>query len=77
MRIGSTAQFSEALKKLEGEVKPLVKKLSPCPRDLKRTTVERLFRDEGFVLDWCAFRLVRIFSVFLEYNVTAPSWCGM
>jgi len=77
LRIGSRAQFSPALLKLEDEVKPLGKKLSPCPRDLKRTTVERLFRDEGFVLDWCAFRLVRTFSGLLEYNVTAPFCSGM
>jgi len=75
LRIGSRAQFSSALLKLEDEVKPLGKKLSPCPRDLKRTTVERLFRDKGFVLDWCAFRLVRTFSGLLEYN--APFCSGM
>ena len=58
MKIGSKAKFSTALIELQDEVKPLWK-LGSCPRDFKRTTVERLFRDEGFALDWCAFRLVR------------------
>ncbi|KAJ4432976.1 hypothetical protein ANN_15233 [Periplaneta americana] len=57
LRIGSRAQFSAALQKLQDEVKPLWK-LGTCPRDFKRTTVERSFREEGFVLDWCAFRLI-------------------
>lgn len=73
LRIGSRAQFSPALLKLEDEVKPLGKKLSPCPRDLKRTTVERLFRDEGFVLDWCAFRLVEASSSSLYQHSPAGS----
>ncbi|KAJ9585970.1 hypothetical protein L9F63_020384, partial [Diploptera punctata] len=57
IRIGSKAEFSTALIELQEEVKPLWK-LGSCPRDFKRTTVERFFRDEGFALDWCAFRLI-------------------
>ncbi|PSN56245.1 hypothetical protein C0J52_00373 [Blattella germanica] len=57
VRIGSKAQFSSGLIELQDEVKPLWK-LGSCPRDFKRTTVERFFRDEGFALDWCAFRLI-------------------
>ncbi|KAF5273769.1 hypothetical protein FQA39_LY00884 [Lamprigera yunnana] len=57
LRLGSKAQLSSELIKLQKEVKPLWKHTS-CPRDFKRTTVERFFRDSGFALDWCAFRLV-------------------
>lgn len=57
IRIGSTARLSNELIELQEEVRPLWK-LFPCPRDLKRTTVERLFRENGFALDWCAFRLL-------------------
>lgn len=70
LRIGSRAQFSVALAKLQDEVKPLWKRGS-CPRDFKRTTVERLFRDEGFVLDWCAFRLVEASSSSLHQHFPA------
>nr|CAD7199146.1 unnamed protein product [Timema douglasi] len=57
MRIGSQATFSSLLIDLQEEVKPLWK-LNTCPRNFKRTTVEWLFRDAGFALDWCTFRLV-------------------
>lgn len=57
IRIGSRAHLSPELIKLQKEVKPLWKHTS-CPRDFKRTTVERTFRDAGFALDWCVFRLV-------------------
>ncbi|XP_069699412.1 alpha-sarcoglycan isoform X3 [Periplaneta americana] len=68
LRIGSRAQFSAALQKLQDEVKPLWK-LGTCPRDFKRTTVERSFREEGFVLDWCAFRLVEASSSSLHQHL--------
>ncbi|KDR16217.1 epsilon-sarcoglycan isoform X2 [Zootermopsis nevadensis] len=67
LRIGSTAEFSTALVKLQDEVKPLWR-LNSCPRDFKRTTEERLFRDKGFVLDWCAFRLVEASSSSLHQH---------
>ncbi|KAK5644790.1 hypothetical protein RI129_006090 [Pyrocoelia pectoralis] len=57
VRIGSRAHLSTELIKLQKEVKPLWRHTS-CPRDFKRTTVERFFRDAGFALDWCAFRLI-------------------
>lgn len=57
IRLGSSMPFSQELNELQDEVKPLWK-LPSCPRDFKRTSVERLFREAGFALDWCSFRLV-------------------
>ncbi|KAK2588062.1 hypothetical protein KPH14_004127 [Odynerus spinipes] len=57
MRLGSSVPFSQELIELQEEVKPLWK-LPSCPRDFKRTSVERLFREAGFRLDWCSFRLI-------------------
>ncbi|KAK9869806.1 hypothetical protein WA026_003538 [Henosepilachna vigintioctopunctata] len=57
LRLGSQSPFSLNLKELEEEVKPLWK-VPSCPRNFKRTSVERYFRDAGFALDWCAFRLI-------------------
>jgi len=42
--------------KLQKEVLPL-SKLKPCPRNLKRTSVEKYFRNEGMLVDWCSFKL--------------------
>ncbi|XP_031842580.1 sarcoglycan alpha isoform X1 [Nomia melanderi] len=58
VRLGSSTPFSQELNELQEEVKPLWK-LPSCPRDFKRTSVERLFREARFALDWCSFRLVR------------------
>ncbi|XP_046828684.1 epsilon-sarcoglycan isoform X2 [Vespa crabro] len=58
MRLGSSIPFSQELIELQEEVKPLWKLLPSCPRDFKRTSVERLFREAGFLLDWCSFRLI-------------------
>ncbi|XP_077296806.1 sarcoglycan alpha isoform X2 [Arctopsyche grandis] len=57
LKLGSFKAYSSELLQLQEEVRPLLK-LASCPRDFKRTTVERLFRDVGFNLDWCTFRLV-------------------
>lgn len=57
IRLGSSTPFSQELNELQEEVKPLWK-LRSCPRDFKRTSVERLFREARFALDWCSFRLV-------------------
>jgi len=57
VRLGSTVPFSQELNELQEEVKPLWK-IPSCPRDFKRTSVEILFREAEFRLDWCAFRLV-------------------
>ncbi|KAE8751851.1 hypothetical protein FOCC_FOCC001328 [Frankliniella occidentalis] len=53
------SSFSDSLLRLQNETNPLEKlrKLAPCPRDFKRTTVDRLFRQLNFEIDWCAFRL--------------------
>lgn len=58
LRLGSKSPLSTELVELQEEVRPLWK-VPSCPRDFKRTTVERYFREAGFALDWCAFRLVR------------------
>lgn len=57
--LGSASSFSDSLLRLQNETNPLEKlrKLAPCPRDFKRTTVDRLFRQLNFEIDWCAFRL--------------------
>lgn len=57
MRLGSMVPFSQELNELQEEVKPLWK-MPSCPRDFKRTSVEILFREAEFRLDWCSFRLV-------------------
>ena len=42
---------------LDRETSPLRVRPS-CPRNFKRTSVERYFREKGFAIDWCAFRLL-------------------
>uniref|UniRef100_A0A0K2T7J1 Epsilonsarcoglycanlike [Megachile rotundata] n=1 Tax=Lepeophtheirus salmonis TaxID=72036 RepID=A0A0K2T7J1_LEPSM len=61
LKLGSNANFSDKLLKLDRETGPLRKKFRICPeRDFYRTSVERHFRFEGFSLDWCAFRLMSL-----------------
>uniref|UniRef100_A0A1B0AEN3 Dystroglycan-type cadherin-like domain-containing protein n=1 Tax=Glossina pallidipes TaxID=7398 RepID=A0A1B0AEN3_GLOPL len=55
VHLGSFAKFSERLKDLQEEVRPLYK-LPSCT--YKRTSVQKLFENSGFKLDWCAFRIV-------------------
>lgn len=57
LRLGSTAPLSKELMELQEEVRPLWK-VPSCPRNFKRTSVERYFRDAKFEMDWCSFRLV-------------------
>lgn len=57
INFASDKDFSPALKKLQVEISPLLK-LRPCPRDMKRTSVEKYFRQWNFLVDWCSFRLV-------------------
>ncbi|KAG8041674.1 hypothetical protein G9C98_000672 [Cotesia typhae] len=57
LKLGSTVQFSHDLNLFEEELRPL-KIRSPCPKDFKRSSRERIFRDAGFVLDWCSFKLI-------------------
>ncbi|KAF4530480.1 hypothetical protein B566_EDAN014682 [Ephemera danica] len=71
LRLGSASDFSPALRELQEEVKPLWKMGSSCPRDFKRTSVERLFREQGFALDWCSFRLFEAEE--LQLHATADS----
>ncbi|KAJ8917775.1 hypothetical protein NQ315_010681 [Exocentrus adspersus] len=56
VRLGSHEEFSEELLMLQNEVRPLWI-YSSCP-NVKRTSVEKIFRDAGFRLDWCFFRLI-------------------
>ncbi|XP_056640234.1 epsilon-sarcoglycan isoform X1 [Diorhabda sublineata] len=57
IRLGSETAFSTELIELQKEVTPL-SNLPSCPRNFKKTSVERYFREAGFVLDWCSFHLV-------------------
>ncbi|XP_068625653.1 alpha-sarcoglycan [Battus philenor] len=80
VRLGSSMPFSSELKRLREEVRPL-SRLPSCPREYKRTTVERLFRDAGFTLDWCNFELYNTIykqrsTVHLEYLTELPNASG-
>jgi len=59
VNLGSKSNFSTILYDLEKEISPL-QKMNKCPKDFKRTSVERYFRANGFNLDWCSFKLVCI-----------------
>lgn len=53
--IGSTVAFSGRLEELQEEVRPLYK-IASCT--YKRTSVQTIFENAGFKVDWCAFRIV-------------------
>ncbi|XP_028157134.1 uncharacterized protein LOC135083856 isoform X3 [Ostrinia nubilalis] len=77
VRLGSSMPFSTQLKWLREEVRPL-SRLPSCPREYKRTTSERLFRDAGFTLDWCNFELYNTIykdrtTEHLEYLTELPN----
>uniref|UniRef100_T1GQ97 Dystroglycan-type cadherin-like domain-containing protein n=1 Tax=Megaselia scalaris TaxID=36166 RepID=T1GQ97_MEGSC len=55
VHLSSSALFSGKLKDLQEEVRPLYKH-SSC--NYKRTSVQKIFENVGFKLDWCAFRIV-------------------
>ena len=59
VHLGSASNFSLGMLDLEAEVTPL-RSFPNCPRDFKRTSVERFFREKGFAMDWCAFRLLEM-----------------
>uniref|UniRef100_A0A2S2QI50 Epsilon-sarcoglycan n=1 Tax=Sipha flava TaxID=143950 RepID=A0A2S2QI50_9HEMI len=59
VNLGSHSNFSTILYDLEKEISPL-QKMNKCPKDFKRTSVERFFRANGFNLDWCSFKLVQL-----------------
>ncbi|XP_071546308.1 alpha-sarcoglycan isoform X2 [Panulirus ornatus] len=53
---GSSVPFSTALLELEKEVEPLWDH-HPCPSYFKKASYERFFRQQGFAIDWCSFKL--------------------
>lgn len=57
VQLGSNVDFSARLKDLQEEVRPLYK-LSSC--NFKRTSVQAIFENQGFKLDWCAFKLIEV-----------------
>ncbi|XP_068151177.1 epsilon-sarcoglycan isoform X1 [Drosophila tropicalis] len=59
VHVGSFAQFSPRLQELQEEVRPLYK-LPTCT--YKRTSVQKIFENVGFKLDWCAFKMVGVES---------------
>ncbi|XP_032307326.1 epsilon-sarcoglycan isoform X2 [Drosophila ananassae] len=59
VHVGSFAKFSPRLMELQEEVRPLYK-LPTC--NYKRTSVQKIFENVGFKLDWCAFRMVGVES---------------
>ena len=59
VQFGSNSNFSKSLLELERETSTL-RSFPSCPRNFKRTSVERHFREKGFALDWCAFRVMTL-----------------
>lgn len=55
VHLSSHTAFSKRLIELQEEVKPLYK-ISTCT--YKRTSVQTIFENAGFKLDWCAFHIV-------------------
>ncbi|KAJ2940487.1 hypothetical protein O0L34_g6417 [Tuta absoluta] len=77
VRFGSMAPFSSELKRLREEVRPL-SRLPSCPRGLKKTTVEKIFREAELMLDWCRFELYNTIykdrtTEHLEYLTEIPN----
>lgn len=55
VHLSSHTPFSQRLIDLQEEVKPLYK-IASCT--YKRTSVQTIFENAGFKLDWCAFHIV-------------------
>nr|CAG4648616.1 EOG090X04W0 [Polyphemus pediculus] len=73
LTLGSRSEFSEALRDLEREVSPLWSHRS-CPRNFKKTSVERNFRSKGFIIDWCSFQLTpQNTSLIMSSSTTAAT----
>jgi len=72
LTLGSHAEFSGTLRDLEREVSPLWS-FQPCPRNFKKTSVERYFHSKGFVLDWCSFHLIPKNSSLVTVSTTVRS----
>lgn len=78
VQLGSRVGFSDRLKELQEEVKPLYKMSRWVLRNrefrgflilignfffsckFKRTSVQAIFENQGFKLDWCAFKLIEM-----------------
>jgi len=56
VHLGSRFNFSEPLLALDSETQPL-RNHETC--SYKRISVERYFRQAGFAIDWCSFRLLK------------------
>eukprot|EP00092_Neocalanus_flemingeri_P008945 GFUD01009623.1.p1 GENE.GFUD01009623.1~~GFUD01009623.1.p1 ORF type:complete len:506 (-),score=92.78 GFUD01009623.1:448-1965(-) len=56
VHLGSRSNFSEPLLALDSETQPL-RNHETC--SYKRISVERYFRQAGFAIDWCSFRLLK------------------
>jgi len=56
VHLGSRSNFSEPLLALDSETQPL-RNHETC--SYKRISVERYFRQAGFAVDWCSFRLLK------------------
>lgn len=59
VHLSSHTAFSQRLNDLQEEVKPLYK-IATCT--YKRTSVQTIFENVGFKLDWCAFHIVNNFN---------------
>ena len=70
LQLGSRFNFSKQLLLLDRETSPL-RVLPSCPRNFKRTSVERYFREKGFAIDWCAFRLMLLDQALSSQDTTA------
>lgn len=55
VHLGSNAPLSSRLLELNDEIKPL-SKLTTCT--YKKTKVQSIFQNAGFVVDWCTFKIV-------------------
>lgn len=55
VHLGSNASLSARLVELNEEIKPL-SKLTTCT--FKKTKVQTIFQNAGFVIDWCMFKIV-------------------
>lgn len=55
VNLGSRFKYSQRLMELHDEIKPLYK-ISSCT--YKRTSLQYLFENAGFKLDWCAFKFL-------------------
>lgn len=55
VHLGSNQNISKRLEDLAEEIRPLAK-LSTCT--FKKTTVQQIFGNAGFSIDWCTFKII-------------------